>query len=79
MIYGLINGARGAGYVIGGVAGVELLKAGPVASSARWSYGTQYGAVIVFTGISALLGGWVSVWRICGSVTRRSWRLRACR
>lgn len=77
MLYGLINGARGVGYVVGGVVGVELLKAGPVGQSREWAYGTKYGALILFTGISSVLGGWASVWKIAGSVKR--WRnLRAC-
>lgn len=72
MLYGLINGARGVGYVVGGVAGVELLKAGAVGQSHEWAYGTKYGALILFTGISSVLGGWASVWKICSSVKRGS-------
>ena len=63
MLYGMMNGARGIGYVVGGLAGVELLKAGAVGDSTRWAYGTKYGALIVFTGICSILGGWGSVWR----------------
>lgn len=63
MIYGLMNGARGVGYVAGGLVGVELLKAGGVVNTARWAYGSQYGALIVFTGVCSVLGGWASVWR----------------
>lgn len=55
MLYGFFNGARGIGYLLGGVAGVELLDVGNVAQSG--GYGTQYGAVILFTGVSAMLGG----------------------
>lgn len=72
MVYGLMNGARGIGYVAGGLAGVELLQAGAVGSSRRWAYGTQYGALILFTGVSAVFGGWASVWKTCSSVKR--WR-----
>ena len=62
MLYGLLNGARGVGYVIGGVSGVELLDAGPVASSRNWAYGTSYGSLILFTGISSAIGGWSILW-----------------
>lgn len=65
MIYGFMNGARGVGYVVGGLSGVELLKLGPVMADRGWALGTEYGAMIVFTGISSALGGWGSVWKGC--------------
>ncbi|PPJ50586.1 hypothetical protein CBER1_06284 [Cercospora berteroae] len=63
MLYGLLNGARGVGYVVSGVAGVELLKSGGVADAERWGYGTRYGGLILFTGLSCVVGGWSVVWR----------------
>ncbi|KAK4609462.1 MFS-type transporter pynF [Fulvia fulva] len=63
MLYGLFNGARGVGYVISGVAGVELLQVGSVQENMRWGYGTKYGALILFTGVSAVVGGWSVLWR----------------
>ncbi|KAM7183582.1 Major facilitator superfamily domain containing protein [Rhypophila sp. PSN 637] len=78
MVYGLLNGARGIGYVTGGLAGVPLLRAGMNAfgdvvhgagSSAGWNsmtrvgYETAYGPLIIFTGLSSLLGGLGIVWR----------------
>lgn len=62
MLYGLLNGARGIGYVTGGLVGVPLLKAGPV-NSAGFAYGTTYGPLIIFTGVSSLLGGWGFLWK----------------
>ena len=62
MLYGLLNGARGVGYVVGGLSGVELLKAGAVGDSRKWAFGTSYGALILFTGISSALGGWSIAW-----------------
>ncbi|KAI7091511.1 putative monocarboxylate transporter [Hortaea werneckii] len=62
MVYGLLNGSRGVGYVVGGVAGTELLRASPLNISTKWAYGTQSGPVILFTGISALFGGWATLW-----------------
>jgi MFS family permease len=58
MVYGLLNGARGIGYVSGGLAGVKLLNAGKETSLGRFGYGTQYGPLIVFVGLSTSLGGW---------------------
>ncbi|KAI7538319.1 putative monocarboxylate transporter [Hortaea werneckii] len=66
MVYGLLNGSRGVGYVVGGVAGTELLRASPLKISSKWAYGTQYGPVILFTGISAIFGGWATLWHACG-------------
>ncbi|KAJ6150909.1 hypothetical protein N7470_007503 [Penicillium chermesinum] len=63
MLYGLLNGVRGIGYASGGVAGIELLKAGTISGNSRFVYGTSYGPLILFTGLSSLLGGWVLLWR----------------
>ena len=71
MVYGLMNGARGIGYIAGGLSGVELLKAGAVQQSQKWAYGTTYGALIVFTGVSSIFGGWGSIWRNYGKDVRR--------
>ncbi|KAK7415582.1 hypothetical protein QQZ08_012298 [Neonectria magnoliae] len=63
MLYGLLNGVRGIGYASGGIAGVGLLKAGTIWTGQRFAYGTPYGPLILFTGLSSLLGGWVVLWR----------------
>ena len=63
MLYGLLNGARGVGYVGGGLVGLPLLKAGGQASLGVLGYGTTYGPLIVFTGLSSVLGGWAVLWR----------------
>lgn len=72
MVYGLFNGARGVGYVVGGLSGVELLEAGAVVRGRAWALGTRYGALIVFTGVCSLLGGWATAWRGMGGVKRRA-------
>jgi MFS family permease len=56
MVYGLLNGARGIGFVGGGVVGVQLLKAGT--SIAQFGYETRYGPLILYTGIATAFGGW---------------------
>ena len=71
MVYGLMNGARGVGYVVGGLAGVELLKAGAIQRSQQWAYGTKFGALIVFTGICSIIGGWSIVWGGCRKLSKR--------
>ena len=62
MLYGLLNGARGIGYVSGGLAGVPLLRAGTVGSG-DLGYGTNYGPLILFTGVSSVFGGWGVLWK----------------
>lgn len=64
VIYGLLNGARGVGYVGGGLVGLPLLKAGGQASPVgALGYGTAYGPLIVFTALSSVFGGWAVLWR----------------
>lgn len=63
MLYGLLNGARGIGYVSGGLAGIPLLKAGSSSAVGSFAYGTAYGPLIIFTGLSTVFGGWGLLWR----------------
>lgn len=63
VLYGLLNGARGIGYVSGGLAGVPLVKAGAQSAMGGFAYGTAYGPLIVFTGLCSIFGGWSSLWR----------------
>ena len=63
ILYGLLNGARGIGYVGGGLAGVPLLKAGSTSPVGSFGYGTNYGPLIIFTGLSSVFGGWGLLWK----------------
>jgi MFS family permease len=58
VLYGLLNGARGIGYLSGGLLSVPLIKAGNTASLGDLGYGTTYGPLIIFTGLSLAFGGW---------------------
>lgn len=49
-------------YIVGGLVGVELLDAGAVVASKQWAYKSEYGALILFTGISAVIGEWSVTW-----------------
>ena len=64
VLYGLLNGARGIGYVSGGFAGILLLQNGSASKLASFGYGTEYFPLIVFTGISSVFGGWSVLWRL---------------
>lgn len=57
MIYGLLNGARGIGYVGGGLVSVPLLKVGSMTSMEGFAYSTVYGPLIIFTGLTSAFGG----------------------
>lgn len=57
VLYGMLNGARGIGYVAGGLMSVPLVKAGSQVSTGRFGYGTTYGPLIIFTGLSLAFGG----------------------
>jgi MFS family permease len=63
VVYGLLNGGRGLGFVVGGLAGVELLKSGSVGDKVG-GFGSEYGSVIVYTGVSAVVGGWSVLWSL---------------
>lgn len=68
MVYGLLNGARGIGYVGGGLVGVQLLKTGN--GIGRFGYGTVYGPLILYTGLATALGGWSVIFRCSGLLKR---------
>lgn len=63
MVYGLLNGARGIGYVVGGLASLPLLAAGSKQSLGVFGYGSGYGPLIIFTGLTSAFGGWAVFWR----------------
>jgi MFS family permease len=64
MLYGLLNGARGIGYVGGGLASVPLLKVGSDGTSiGAFGYASSYGPLILFTGLSSVFGGWGLLWK----------------
>ncbi|EMC91513.1 hypothetical protein BAUCODRAFT_80666 [Baudoinia panamericana UAMH 10762] len=56
MVISLMCAGKGIGSVVTGPISEKLLQAG-VWRGAGFAYGSQYGAVIVFTGVTALLGG----------------------
>ncbi|KAF2422635.1 putative monocarboxylate transporter [Tothia fuscella] len=64
MLYGLLNGARGIGYVTGGLAGVPLLQIGAARPLGKFAYGSPYGPLVIFTGLSSFFGGWGLLWKL---------------
>ncbi|PSK33477.1 hypothetical protein B9Z65_7364 [Elsinoe australis] len=64
VVYGLLNGARGVGYVGGGLAGAQLLKVGEGSGIGGFGYASRYGPLIVYTGLATLCGGWGVAWKL---------------
>lgn len=56
LIFGLLVGGRGVGAVVSGVLSGVLIN-GDQWRSAKFGYGSQYGPLIVFTGVTAIVGG----------------------
>ena len=55
MIFSFFSLGRGVGNVISGPVSEALIKAGDVGGAGM--YGTQYGSLVLFTGLSAAFGG----------------------
>lgn len=67
LVFGLLAGARGVGNVVSGPISSALVGASleQGVKNAHLGYETQYGWLIVFTGLTALFGGWGWGWREC--------------
>ena len=68
LVFGLLAAGRGIGSVVSGPLSEALLSERPWVEDAMLGYGTGYGGLIVFTGISAMLGGMSWVGRRVGWV-----------
>lgn len=62
LLFGLLAGGRGIGNVISGPLSSALIQRGGIGSEGL-GYSTEYGTLILFTGITALLGGWSWMWQ----------------
>ena len=62
LVLGLLLGGRGIGNVISGPVSAALLEDAWSTGGSR-GYSTKYGPVILFTGVTALLGGWGWIWK----------------
>lgn len=66
LVFGLLAAGRGIGSVVSGPLSEALLSERPWVGDAVMGYGTGYGGLIVFTGVSAMLGGMSVVGRTVG-------------
>ncbi|PYH45144.1 putative MFS monocarboxylate transporter [Aspergillus saccharolyticus JOP 1030-1] len=74
LVFGLLAGGRGVGSVISGPLSEKLMQKGSVvgvAGEVSTGYATDYGAVILFTGVTALFGGWGWIWTRIGVLWKR--------
>ena len=68
LVMGLLLGGRGLGFVVGGPISGSLLKESFGGLGPRLGYETQFGQVIVVTGITAVLGSWGWLWKMIKGV-----------
>ncbi|KAJ5363686.1 uncharacterized protein N7496_009399 [Penicillium cataractarum] len=70
LVFGLLAGGRGIGNVISGPLSTALIKQGSLSGSqgnSETGFSTQYGTLILFTGITAVFGAWSWMWRYISS------------
>ncbi|KAK2050658.1 major facilitator superfamily transporter [Colletotrichum somersetense] len=63
MVFGMLAAGRGVGNVISGPLSEALIKGAPWKGEVGFGYGSGYGTLIVFTGVTALMGGASFVWK----------------
>ncbi|KAF2690272.1 putative MFS monocarboxylate transporter [Lentithecium fluviatile CBS 122367] len=64
-LFGLLAGGRGIGNVISGPLSVALVtREGWLRDGRAWGVGGEYGGIILFTGTTAVLGGWGALGRL---------------
>ncbi|KZL72523.1 major facilitator superfamily transporter [Colletotrichum tofieldiae] len=66
MVFGMLAAGRGIGNVISGPLSEALIKGAPWKGEAGFGYGSGYGTLIAFTGVTALMGGASFVWKRVG-------------
>lgn len=78
VVFGLLLGGRGLGFVlVGPVSGALLSSQAQVAGDA-FGYATKYGPMMLFTGTTAIFGAWASLWTIMKMIGSRSSTARRC-
>ncbi|KAH8682311.1 MFS monocarboxylate transporter [Xylariales sp. PMI_506] len=62
LIFGMLMGGRGLGFVLSGPVSGALLETGGLSVQGFTGYATQYGTIIICTGLTAILGAWGWFW-----------------
>ncbi|KAL6412191.1 Monocarboxylate transporter 8 [Ilyonectria robusta] len=76
LVFGMLLGGRGLGFIIAGPLSGALVAAGGSISGDALGYATKYGPMILCTGVTAILGAWAPLWKATKAVS--STRLGAC-
>ncbi|KXJ90912.1 major facilitator superfamily domain-containing protein [Microdochium bolleyi] len=66
MVFGWLAAGRGIGNIVSGPLSESLARGMPWEGQAGLGYGSGYGGLIVFTGVTALLGGGSWMWKRLG-------------
>ncbi|PLB47969.1 MFS general substrate transporter [Aspergillus steynii IBT 23096] len=81
LVFGLLAGGRGIGNVISGPLSSALIKKGSVVAGSGHGgavgYTSEYGALILFTGVTAILGGWSWMWHCLRGCWQDGGRVRS--
>lgn len=62
MIFGMLMGGRGLGFVLSGPIGGALLETSRLSLGDFSGFATEYGSMMICTGITATLGAWGWFW-----------------
>ncbi|KAF5018234.1 hypothetical protein F66182_9797 [Fusarium sp. NRRL 66182] len=72
LVFGMLLGGRGLGFVVAGPLSGALISAGSlIATGDTTGYATRYGPMIICTGITAILGAWAPLCKIAKSIGSR--------
>ncbi|RGP73078.1 hypothetical protein FLONG3_6393 [Fusarium longipes] len=63
LIFGMLMGGRGIGFVSAGPLSGALLQAKASLSDEALGYATKYGPMIICTGVTAVFGAWAPIWK----------------
>ncbi|GKU20804.1 unnamed protein product [Fusarium langsethiae] len=63
LIFGMLMGGRGIGFVSAGPLSGALLQAKASLSNEALGYATKYGPMIICTGVTAVFGAWAPMWK----------------
>ncbi|KAK2616215.1 hypothetical protein QQS21_000847 [Conoideocrella luteorostrata] len=72
VIFGMLLGGRGLGFVLGGPVSGALTSAWGALSEETLGYATKYGPMILFTGITAIFGAWAPFCKLLRSLSSQS-------
>lgn len=63
LVFGMLLGGRGVGFIVAGPLSGALVSAGGSVSGDALGYATKYGPMILCTGVTAVLGAWSPLWK----------------